>query len=157
MGRGWRRAFCTSSVRREELEDREEDTQRTPSPRINLFSGKSVSYPNTPSLQCHSPSEDALVTPTPALRCRTARSSTVGIGGPGVGSSSSNSNSSNSRTTHVVTSSPQTTVIKQQRFQSPCSPSRFSLLKKSLSLNKVLFRRCRRSYIFFSVFCNLGL
>ncbi|KAI3978635.1 hypothetical protein MKX01_015810 [Papaver californicum] len=86
MGTGWRRAFCTSLprdnevIRREKLKKRSPSTSTSPSPRSSsrkiggLFTTtsttktkiKSHSLPSTPRLESHHP-----ISVSPSLRCRT--------------------------------------------------------------------------------------
>ncbi|OVA18965.1 zinc finger protein [Macleaya cordata] len=126
MGTGWRRAFCTSIPRDQEVIIREKPNKRSPStspspsPRthrkIGLFT--SVSNPSTPRLQSQPIS--------PTLRCRTSVTSSAP---PMVAQE-------NPRLQCKTTTTKSPRLFQSSNPSSPRSPLKFSLFKSGSRISK---------------------
>lgn len=115
---GWRRAFCTSIPRDRDTKEKQDNTNPTPSPRINSKFGF-FSNPSTPRFQ--SPPVSSSI-----LRCRTTAAPATVQAASAPGSPKLQCKTKNSPR-----------FFNRSTPSSPRSPSTFSLLKSSLRFSKV--------------------
>ncbi|KAK6798263.1 hypothetical protein RDI58_005965 [Solanum bulbocastanum] len=120
---GWRRAFCTSIPRDRDTKEKQDNTNPTPSPRINSKFGF-FSNPSTPRFQ--SPPVSSSI-----LRCRTTAAPVIVQAASAPGSPKLQCKTKNSPR-----------FFNRSTPSSPRSPSTFSLLKSSLRFPKTKCGTC---------------
>ncbi|KAK4712031.1 hypothetical protein R3W88_006544 [Solanum pinnatisectum] len=120
---GWRRAFCTSIPRDRDTKEKQDNTNPTPSPRINSKFGF-FSNPSTPRFQ--SPPVSSSI-----LRCRTTAAPVIVQAASAPGSPKLQCKTKNSPR-----------FFNRSTPSSPRSPSTFALLKSTLRFPKTKCGTC---------------